>query len=55
MTVLIYLIVPSAPGFEEIPFGEKEIIRTKSVKLFFLDYEIPAKSDRKLKKIKISN
>lgn len=49
--VNFYLIVPSAPeGFEEIPFGEKEIIRTKSVKLFFLDYEMPTpKFDRKLK------
>lgn len=49
--VNFYLIVPGAPkDYEEKSIGEKKIIRTKSVKIFFLDYVMPVpKFDCKLK------
>lgn len=47
-----YLIVPEAPkDYEEKSIGEVGLIRTKSVKVFFLDYKMPTpKWDRSLKK-----
>lgn len=49
--VNFYLIVPAAPkDYEEKSIGETKLIRTKSLKVFFLDYDMPVpKFDRKLK------
>lgn len=50
--VNFYLIVPDAPKeYEEKSIGEKQLIRVKSIKIFFLDYKMATPNfDCKLKK-----